>query len=1082
MVRAKPKPAKCPRSFRCAILISACLIVHPSAGAAAAAATVELVTHADLAATNSAGSSDSSAPVLSGDGRFVVFLSSAQNLTTNQSSGTVNVFIRDRQPGVTELASVSPNGTAGNGPSSSPGISSNGQFVVFQSRSSNLVPGATNGWENIFVRNLTAGTTLLASANTNGVAGDYSSLNPQMTPDGRFVVFESVADDLVENDTNRLSDVFVRDLAASKTTLVSVNVAGAGSGSGYSINPSITPDGRFVVFESTAANLVTNDFNTKSDIFLRDLVAGTTTLISSGADGNAAGNSQTAAITDDGRYVAFESTANNLVAGDVDGLNDIFLRDAQTSTTTLISSLTNFNVAADAPSRPVISRDGRLVAFQTGVPPFYSFAVSTNSQIYLWDSRSGTNILLTASLDGTTPADGVSYGAAISADNRYVTFLSNATNLVAGVTNGQFQVFQRDLATGVTALVSVNRDGNGNNLDCNSASASDDGRLVAFDSLENHLVPDDSNGASDVFVRDLVANTTTLVSQRVPELPSSTPRGINSVSPGALSGDGRILVFTSLAQDLAPGDTNQAYDVFVRDLWKGTNSPVSVSTNGTAGNGSSRNAVISADGRFVTFISQATDLAPGVANPGDQLYVRDLQSGATSLLSTNASGQSGNGPSRNPSISADGRRIAFETLANDLTPGDANNASDVVVHDRSGGTNTLVSVSITGTSGNRPSRNPVITADAQFVIFSSDATNLIVADVATPAGQLFARDLANNQTFRISVDPALGPSQTAPQGGPLSGNGQLLVYTSGTNVFLLDFVTRSNALIYPGGLNASVNGDGRFVVFEKPLYGPSAPAPRTNTAIVVWDRNLQAEILASANAANSGTGNGFSRGPVISADGRWVVFKSQASDLVPDDNNGVSDVFVRDLVLGQTLLISFSQNGLASGNRLSANPIMGADGRTVIFESFASDLAANDFNETKDIFLLRLGGVDSDNDGMDDDWEMAYFSTLSRDGSGDFDGDGVSDLAEFKAGTNPTTDASIFRVVTLTSLGDGTTTVFWSAVPGKTYQLQYRNSLSDSAWTNLPGTVMANGTTAFKLDPVRGANSQGFYRVALVSP
>ena len=113
---------------------------------------------------------------------------------------------------------------------------------------------------------------------------------------------------------------------------------------------------------------------------------------------------------------------------------------------------------------------------------------------------------------------------------------------------------------------------------------------------------------------------------------------------------------------------------------------------------------------------------------------------------------------------------------------------------------------------------------------------------------------------------------------------------------------------------------------------------------------------------------------------------------------------------------------------------------------------------------------------------MAYFSTLSRDGTGDFDGDGVSDLAEFKAGTNPTAEASIFRVVTLTSLGDGTTTVFWSAVPGKTYQLQYRNSLSDSAWTNLPGTVMANGTTAFKLDPVRGANSQGFYRVALVSP
>src|SRR5205823_7807786 len=134
---------------------------------------------------------------------------------------------------------------------------SNGQFVVFQSRATDLTANATNGWESIFVRDMASGVTTLVSVNANGDAGDYSSLNPQITPDGRFVVFESMADNLVENDTNKLTDIFVRDLAQGRTALVSVNASGTGTGPGYSINPSITSDGRFVVFESTAANLVT---------------------------------------------------------------------------------------------------------------------------------------------------------------------------------------------------------------------------------------------------------------------------------------------------------------------------------------------------------------------------------------------------------------------------------------------------------------------------------------------------------------------------------------------------------------------------------------------------------------------------------------------------------------------------------------------------------------------------------------------------------------------------------------------------------------------------------------------------------
>ena len=153
-----------------------------------------------------------------------------------------------------------------------------------------------------------------------------------------------------------------------------------------------------------------------------------------------------------------------------------------------------------------------------------------------------------------------------------------------------------------------------------------------------------------------------------------------------------------------------------------------------------------------------------------------------------------------------------------------------------------------------------------------------------------------------------------------------------------------------------------------------------------------------------------------------------------------------------------------------------------MFESFASDLAAKDFNGFKDVFMLRLGDVDSDNDGMDDDWEMTCFGSLSRDGTGDFDGDGVSDLAEFKAGTNPKNDSSILRALTVTSLSDGSTTVYWSAVPGKTYQVQYKNSVSDANWFSLPGTMIAADSTAAKLDNTAAASSNRFYRVMLVAP
>lgn len=1077
MAEAKSKHAKRPRRLRLVVLASACLTLFPFAGAEGAADKAELVTPADPTTISSTGSSDSSAPVISGDGRFVVFLSSAQNLTTNASSGMVNVFLRDRQLGTTTLASVSTNGTAANGPCSSPGISSNGQFVVFQSRASNLVPGVTNGGDNVFVRDLIAEQTILASANTSSVGGNYSSLNPQMTPDGRFVVFESLADDLIANDTNKLSDIFVRDLASNNTVLASINSTGNGTGSGYSINASITPDGRFVVFESTARSLVTNDLNNTSDIFLRDVPTGTTTLISVNTADNAAGSSQRAVISDDGRYVAFESAANNLVAGDTDALNDIFLRDLQSGTTTLISPLADFNASTNAPSRPVVSRDGRFGAFQTGVPAFSSsFAISTTSHIYVWDAQAGTNILVSVSLDGMGGGRGVSYGPVISADNRYITFLSNATNLAANATNGQFQVYQRDLAGGVTALVSTSRDGTGNNLDCSSAVASDNGRIIAFDSVDGHLAPDDLNDAYDVFLRNLASESTELISRAVTNLQSATPRGLSKMVPGCVSGDGRYVVFTTLADRLTTSDTNRACDVLVRDLWNGTNALVSVNTNGTSGNGSSHNAVISADGRFVAFLSAATDLAPNVTNIMSNVYVCDVQTGATTLASFNANGAAGAGSAANPSISSDGRFIAYESSATGIaSAADSNFRSDVFVFDRLEGTNILVSA-IRGfnQTGNSASSNPLISPDGKWVVFESRAGNLTTNGLGPSITRIYLRDLATRETFLVSPltqDAWLGSRFQ------ISGDSETLAYSVNTNIYTYDVAARTSTRISEDGVGPALGGTGRFVVFEKPVRNGFS---FTNSNIVAFDTVLGSEILVSVNPAGGG-GNTRSRSPRISATGRFVVFTSRASDLVANDTTGGGDIFIRDMILGQTLLVSLDLKGTIGGNLISANPIMSPDGRTIVFESFASGLVTNDFNQTKDIFVVRLGLGDSDQDGMDDDWEVTYFNNLSRDGIGDFDQDGATDVSEFRAGTNPTNDASILRALSVASLSAGTSAVIWSAVPGRSYQIQFKNNLADTAWTNLPGTVIATDTTASKLDDTAGS-AYRFYRVMLLVP
>src|SRR5690242_7951067 len=404
------------------------------------------------------GSGDSSASFISADGRFVLFLSDANNLTTNDDSGKlIDVFVRNRTNDTTTLVSVNSTGVGGgNGHSISPAASADGRYVVFESEANNLVANDTNGVGDVFVRDLQNGTTTLVSVGSpGGDIGNGPSTSPLISADGRYVAFVSAASNLVANDTNGVNDVFIRDLQAGTTALVSVNTSGNASGNDASDSPTMTPDGRWVVFVSKATNLVAGASNNQGEIYARDLVGGNTVWVGTNVAAIMAGvnsqshpiNSYNPVVSDDGNYVAFKAI----------GAAQLVLRhNLQTGATDLVSTNTVGNtIGIDDPSGPDMTGDGRFIAYtgQNGS------GTSVYSSVYLWDAQTAANVLVSANLSGTISSNTFSDTPAVSADGRFVTFVSDATDLVTNADAGTYQVYIRDIASGTTKLVSADVSG-----------------------------------------------------------------------------------------------------------------------------------------------------------------------------------------------------------------------------------------------------------------------------------------------------------------------------------------------------------------------------------------------------------------------------------------------------------------------------------------------------------------------------------------------------------------------------------------------------------------------------------------------
>ncbi|HEV2846774.1 MAG TPA: hypothetical protein VG477_18105 [Thermoanaerobaculia bacterium] len=920
----------------------------------------------------------------------------------------------------------------------SPGVSGDGRYVVFRSSATHLVPGQkdTNLTTDIFLRDQVSGVTTLVSraASSPVTTANGGGFEAVISADGRYVAWVSEATDVTgpapaEEDIG--SKVFLFDRVAGTNTLVALSEYFRDNNVEGIEGLAISADGRYIVFNSDAPDYFPGqaDGNFEADAFLYDRVTQTLKLISHASGSpNAATGGRASAISADGRYVALSSASGNLVPGVGPGADNTFLYDR---------SADSFERVASAARIWSLSADGRFAAFWSSAPNVIPGQTegegNDGADLFLYDRTTRGTVLVNHALGSATRTSNRRIGAfgpsGMSADGRYLTFASDATDLAPGTSDGH-SVFLFDRVTAAVTLVSrvtetifsnvsqapkVSGDGrfivfwsvfpsSGIFLYDRSSGAtalitedvssrdpvvSANGGFVVYSSGASNVVPKDFNEAEDLFVYTTATQSSTAVTLRAPEMPSLTPPLASAAR--AISADGRYVVFESAASDLIAGqlDRNQGgSDLFRFDSVTKSTLLVSRAAGSAVatGNGESESPSISADGRFVAYVSLATDLVAGVteANNWEDVFLFDRVTGATTLVSRSAAGNTtANVLSRNPVLSADGRYIAFESQATDFLPGieDHNSGRDVFLYERESGSIRIVSRSVTAANatGDSDSYGPVLSSDGRYIAFESWARNLVPGQVDPDfqsGGQtpdLFLHDRVTGTTVLVTHGPG-SPAVATGEGGSspaISADGRFLVfYARGddlvssvpndeSNVYLYDRTSGINKLLSPSEDGFSrdpvISANGQYVAFRSDgsdLVPGQIPAD-DREQLFLFDRTAGSLSLVKGTGETGAlVARGNASPPVISADGRFTAFVSTFTDFIRDEFAG-PDVFLYDQVSGSLALVSRSLDSPLKGAGSSVNPLISADGQKIAFTSVSSDLAAGDFNvNLADAFLF----------------------------------------------------------------------------------------------------------------------------------
>jgi len=635
------------------------------------------------------------------------------------------------------------------------------------------------------------------------------------SPDGRFVLFTDNTPNLVAGvtDTNNADDVFVRDLQTGTTSMVSVDAAGnALGGSGNNLrNFVFSPDSHFLVFQTQSPNMVAGvaDTNNARDVFVRDLLSGVTSVVSINAAGTSTGNSTSDSnnppvFSPDGKFLAFYSIAGDLVSGVTDtGGRDLFLRNMQTGATSVVSINAGGTAAVgNVDDEPILfTADSRYIVFSTesaGLDPTVTDSPNANDDLFARDLQTGTTSLVSRSFDNQAVGF-VANTPKISPDGKLMLYYTGATNVVAGVTdaNGSADLFIWNFAAHANSLVTATPDGTATGTSATSIGSiatgfSPDSRYVAFGSASTNLTPQSAVGSdskADLYVRDLLTNTTRYVATNDS---SSVAFDITRFSP-----DGVHLLFQQETTDPVGGttDTNNEPDLFLYDL---QTSAITLVTVNTAGTGTGNKGVedgstfgpedlaFSPDGRYLTFVSEASNLAPGTPNNFTaNLFVRDLQAGVTSLAAFDINGMAAGydrGGTHDAVFDPSGRYLLYMNsgLIDVPVNHDVLNftfARNLYAYDVVTKANSLLSINSAGTADANGDVEPftlVVNPAGGSVLFASAASNMIAG----------VTDLPPNSPAAAALDVFIAtlPNATGNPGGPGAGSPAAAVSGNGAAI------------------------------------------------------------------------------------------------------------------------------------------------------------------------------------------------------------------------------------------------------------------------------------------------------------
>jgi hypothetical protein len=745
-----------------------------------------------------------------------------------------------------------------------PAVSADGRFFLFSSNSKTLIDQNVTPGTSVYLTDAQLGTTqIICEAKYDSqFQFTYSSWALDISADGNILLFASERNDLIANDTNSACDLFTKNISTGVITRVSTGVGGIQLASG-ALTGSLSDNGRFVAFSTSSVVTNPNQFNSLYDVYIKDIQTGKITLASkttSGAPSN--GNSDDPVISGDGSTVVFYSNASNLSPNVTTPAYYTYVFSTKTNQ---LTSILPFGNKTDDDAPYSLDFDGRYLA------------LNQNDAITRHDIIGGD--VVDFSDYNINPNDHC-FSPKIASDGQSLTFLSNANNLAATDPDSTTDIYSLDFLTGniqhLTAFIPVQ-----NKFESIWGQRIANSSKLAFQSQSTQLVENDFNDSVDTFIRD--GNTTTLITK-------SSPKNLNSAASfsqrGTTSTDGRYLAFQSLARNLTSNDNNNFQDVFVTDWNTGTTTLVSTNSNGGLANDFSSNPILSGNGRFVIFRSNATNLVAGDDDLAVDIFRKDLLTGQTLLITRNSQGEQLNANSYPLAISDDGNYVLFGSQAtntgtvntlgfqiyrknittgelvlagsdntgnpisvdiysdspnehmsgtgewfvfasgqSNLDPHDTNNSTDIFLKNINSGTLSRINVLTDGTEGNNYSTQPVISKDGSHVAFITKATNL----VDFPPDALTIVVLLNLNT---GVMTGIVP--------PESG-----------------FVQQVN-----------IDGDGSHVVYS--IFN----------SVYLWNKSTGTSELISVNDAGD-TSNDFSENLSISADGKAVLFNSYANNLYP---------------------------------------------------------------------------------------------------------------------------------------------------------------------------------------------------------